>query len=108
MARTSKIFQPHGQFIAIWWLVGFAITAIVIGLGDFGLPLWITPICILWALTAGLPTLLALIATAAVVTVFGEFIPPAGLVICVTVLSFGAHCAAFYFLMRLRKNWRTR
>jgi hypothetical protein len=55
-----------------------------------------------------LPTLLALIATAAVVTVFGEFIPPAGLVICVTVLSFGAHYAAFHFLIRLRKNWRTR
>jgi hypothetical protein len=106
MARTSKIFQSHEMFIGVWWLLGLAVTAIVVGLGDFGLPLWIIPFCILWALTAGLPTLLAVIATA-VVTPF-EFIPPAGLVICVAALSFAAHYAAFHFLVRWRKNWRAR
>jgi len=108
MARTSKIFPSHEMSIGVWWLVSLAVTAIVVGLGDFGLPLWIIPFCILWALTAGLPTLLAVIVTAVVVTPFGEFIPPAGLVICVAALSFAAHYAAFHFLVRWRKNRRTR
>ena len=108
MARTSKIFPSHGMSIGVWWLVSFAVTVIVVGLGDFGLPLWLIPFCILWALTAGLPTLLAVIATAVVFTPFGEFIPPAGLVICVAALSFAAHYAAFHLLVRWRKNWRTR
>jgi len=108
MARSSKMFPSHQISIGVWWLVSFAVTAIIVGWGDFGLPLWILPFCLLWALTAGLPILLAVIATAVVVTPFGEFIPPAGLVICLAAFSFAAHYAAFQLLVRWRKNWRTR
>src|SRR3954468_1062335 len=108
MARIWKIFQSHSMCIGVWWLVNWAVTAVIVGLGDFGLPLWITPFCVVWAFTAGLPTLLSIVATTLITTMFSGFIPAAGLLLCVAALSLMAHFIAFTLLIRWKKNWRTR
>jgi hypothetical protein len=111
MARSWTRFQSPGIYIGVWWLVGFVVTAVVFGLGDFGIPGWIAPFCILWVFTAGLPTALAFIVATGLngvlVTFFGE-LPFVLFVIFVAAVSLAAHGAAFFLLVRWKKNWRTR
>src|SRR5262245_32016907 len=111
MARIWTRFQSPGIDIGVWWLVGFMVTAVVFALGDFGIPGWIAPFCILWVFTAGLPTALAFIVATAIygvlVTFFGE-LPFVVFAICVAAVSLAAHVAAFFLLVWWKTNWKTR
>jgi hypothetical protein len=110
MVRSWTRFQLPGICV-VWWLVGFVVTTAILGLGDFGIPRWIAPFCILWLSTAGLPTALAFIVAPGIYGVLVAFfgrLPFVAFVICVAAVSLAAHGAAFFLLVRWKKNWRTR
>ena len=111
MIRIWNRFQSPAMVAGVWWLVSVVATAVVFELGDFGIPWWMAATCFLWVFTLGFPTFLTFIATA---WLWGNGAIPLGIppfaffLICVAVLSFALHRAAFFLLFRWTKSWRTR
>ena len=108
MNRIWNRFQSPAIRIGGWWLVSLVSTSVVLEMGDFGIPLWIAPFCLLWVLTLGFPTVLAYIGMAFVWGVCSPFDGLAFYLLCVAGLSLVLHSAAFFLLARMKKNWRPR
>ena len=108
MVRNWKRFQSPAMFVGAWWLVSLISSAVVLELGDFGIPWWIAGLSFFWVFTIGLPTFLAFTATAWIwdsVIAFG--FPLALFVICAAALSLVLHYVVFFLLVQGKKNWRT-
>ena len=111
MAKIWKRFQSPGMYVGIWWIGGFIVTAVFIEMGDFGIPMWLVPVSILFAFTVGLPTLLALIVSTFVYEFMARLFgiaSPLTFAICLAAISLAAHSIAFLGLVRLTRNWGTR
>ena len=111
MVRFANRLKSSAVFVGIWWLVGLLTTAVVIEMGDFGLPKLLAPFCLFAVLTVGLPTFIALVSATFVFGLCFEVSSPpifVGFLAFFATVSLCLHHLAFRLLAGLKKLWRTR
>ena len=111
MTRIGKRFQLPAMYVGSWWSAGFVVTVVFLAMGDFGIPLWLVPVDILFALTVGLPTLLSLIVSTFVYEILVRLLgalPLSAFAVCFAMISLAVHTAVFFWLVRLARKRGTR
>jgi len=96
----------------VWW--SLPATAVSLGaaggavvLADFGAPWWAFALLLIWLLTIGLPTTLALLLTASLWGRIPGLYGMGGFVICVAALAFVAQALCFAGAARLVSRLRS-
>jgi hypothetical protein len=100
----------HKRSLTLWAIltavVSLLIALVALILADFGAPWWVFAFLLLWMLTVGLPTTLALVLAA---TCWGRapgLWGPVPCLVCALILSAVFQWAALWTLDRLRKQPR--